>query len=782
MRPGTVPTTSTTPPVVHAIPTASERHARCGERVARWSTGGDTAPPGSQPAPSDLLDLDRLAMEIRRAIDRITLPLARACAVFVRDRLYTAFGFARLDDCARERLGRSGRWVRDQAALGEAVDRLPPLGAALTGADGGEPVGTVAALLVARVADGGSLAGWLTLARSSTVRELRAAVARARAEDSASGSVASKAGASEADPSEADPSKADPSEARSDPSGSAVAGADTTDAGADDDLVAVRLPLPEPVRRAFDEAADLFRAVDGRESGIADFVEALCAESAAGGAPFDVDSSPVRHGPTIEAIEAAMARATAGWRHLRDRDRCDGGGGDREGGEGGGDGEAACTRALLAEAARLAHDTRTDPGAVDLRLRGLLRVAADLERRLGDVLADLAARGGWARLLFADAGHYAEERLRLSRTTATDRARLARALRCRPVLRAAVAEGRLGCEAALLVLRALGPEPGDLAAEEAWVASAASVSIKRLRDEVRAARAGGGVAWSEAGPAAAAVPPPAAGPAAAAVPATGWRSAYPLSDEAWHATLRREPGRSRRRVLRAGLEALGAFGPAVAVSPGDTLPAGDPDVFQPDLAPLPTGPDVFLRLRLPQAWAARFVAAIEAARTARSRDADAVPWDAPFDRPGAAPSLLAVRMYTARSRRVPTWVGLLALLEDFVFTWDPVESPPARPTDAIHVRDGWRCAAPGCTSRRNLEAHHVVYRAQGGDGDPANLVSLCCFHHQRGEHDGLTQVRGRAPLGLLWRLGRADLGTWYHNERRVSPSQDPMSPPGEGWR
>jgi len=684
-------------------------------------------------------------MEIRRAIDRITLPLARACALFVRDRLFTAFGFARLDDCARERLGRSGRWVRDQAALAEAVDRLPPLGAALTGADGGEPVGTVAALLVARVADGGSLAGWLRLARSSTVRELRAAVARARArEDGASGDGA-------------------PAEGASGEGASADAGPADTIPGTDDDLVAVRLPLPEPVRRAFDEAADLFRAVDGRECGVAEFVEAICAEAAAGGAPFEVDTSPVRHGASLETIEAAMALATARWRHLRDRDP----------GEGSGGGEATDTRALvgeilpmLAEVARLAQETSTDPGAVDLRLCGLLRITADLERRLGDVLADLAARGGWARLLFADAGHYAEERLRLSRTVATDRARLARALRCRPVLRAAITEGRLGCEAALLVLRALGPEPGDLAAEEAWVASAASVSIKRLRDEVRAARVGGGVAWAEAGPTAAAVAP------------TGRRSPYPLSDEAWHETLCREPGRSRRRVLRAGLEALGAFGPAPATS-GDTVPAddavppGDPDVFQPDLAPLPVGPDVFLRLRLPQVWAARFVAAIEAARATRSRDADSVPWDEPFERPGAPPSLLAARMYTARSRRVPAWVGLLALLEDFVFTWDPVEPPPARPTDAIHVRDGWRCAAPGCTSRRNLEVHHVVYRSQGGDGDLANLVSLCCFHHQRGEHDGLAQVRGRAPLGLLWRLGRADLGTWYRNERRVSP-------PGEG--
>jgi len=718
-------------------------------------------------------------MGIRAVVHRITLPIARACTVFVRDRQFSVFGFARLDDCARERLGRSGRWVRDQAALGEAIDRLPPLGAALTGADGGEPVGTVAALLVARVADAESLAGWLTLARSSTVRELRAAVARARVEHSAMAAPGREDRAREDGAGEGGASEGRAAEAGSDRAGSAVE-------DADDDLVAVRLPLPEPARRAFDEAADMFRAVEGRESGIADFVEALCAEAAAGAAPFEVDTSPVRHGPSVEAIEAAMARATSRWRHLRDRDRGDTWGvglddpveADRIMVDGDADCDAddgpAGTRALLATAARLAQDTRTDPDAVDRRLRGLLRIAADLERRLGDVLAELAARGGWARLLFADAGHYAEERLGLSRTVALDRARLARALRCRPALRAAVAEGRIGCEAALLVLRALGPEPGDTAAEEAWVASAAALSIKRLRDEVRAARAEGDATQAGARSPVAAVSSAAAISSAGAAPATGRRSAYPLDDETWHASLRREPGRSRRRVLRAGLAALGAFGPVAPVTPGD------PDVFHPDSAPLPAGPDVFLRLRLPQIWAARFVAAIEAARASRSRDADAIPWDEPFERPGAPPSLLAARMYTARSRRVPAWIGLLALLEDFVFTWDPVESPPARPADAIHVRDGWRCAAPGCTSRGNLEEHHVVYQSQGGDDDPATLVSLCRFHHQRGEHDGLARVRGRAPLGLIWRLGQADLGTWYRNERRVPAPEGHVAPPGEG--
>jgi 5-methylcytosine-specific restriction endonuclease McrA len=74
--------------------------------------------------------------------------------------------------------------------------------------------------------------------------------------------------------------------------------------------------------------------------------------------------------------------------------------------------------------------------------------------------------------------------------------------------------------------------------------------------------------------------------------------------------------------------------------------------------------------------------------------------------------------------------------------------------------------APGCTSRRNLEEHHVRYRSRGGSDDESNRVVLCRFHHQQGEHGGAVRVRGRAPLGLTWRLGPEDAGAWYRNEKR----------------
>jgi 5-methylcytosine-specific restriction endonuclease McrA len=123
---------------------------------------------------------------------------------------------------------------------------------------------------------------------------------------------------------------------------------------------------------------------------------------------------------------------------------------------------------------------------------------------------------------------------------------------------------------------------------------------------------------------------------------------------------------------------------------------------------------------------------------------------------------------------VPAWVGLLALLEDFVLTWDPEKRGadtgiPKRPGDPVYARSGWRCAAPGCTSRKNLDDHHVVYRSRRGSDALANRACLCRFHHQRGEHGELASCRGKAPLGILWRLGRKELAVWYCNERRVVP-------------
>jgi hypothetical protein len=124
----------------------------------------------------------------------------------------------------------------------------------------------------------------------------------------------------------------------------------------------------------------------------------------------------------------------------------------------------------------------------------------------------------------------------------------------------------------------------------------------------------------------------------------------------------------------------------------------------------------------------------------------------PADEARLFPSIRLAARHLEHGTPIPDWICLLSLLEEFVEAWDNPRHMPRRPTDAIAARDGWRCAAPGCTSRE-IEVHHIVYRSHGGSDDPANLTSLCPFHHRMGEHGGLLKVTGTAPLNLRFQIG-----------------------------
>jgi hypothetical protein len=174
-----------------------------------------------------------------------------------------------------------------------------------------------------------------------------------------------------------------------------------------------------------------------------------------------------------------------------------------------------------------------------------------------------------------------------------------------------------------------------------------------------------------------------------------------------------------------------------------------------------------VRLRLREPLASSLLAAVESRRRDLTRLADSVPWHQPWPDPAAPPSLLAVRAFCVRCRRAPAWVGLLSLIEEYVAVWDNPAAMPGRPSAQVEIfnRDGWRCMAPGCTSRRHLHGHHLRYRSHHGGDESANRVPLCRFHHLRGEHGELASCSGRAPLDIVWALGRWDVVTRYRNER-----------------
>ena len=62
---------------------------------------------------------------------------------------------------------------------------------------------------------------------------------------------------------------------------------------------------------------------------------------------------------------------------------------------------------------------------------------------------------------------------------------------------------------------------------------------------------------------------------------------------------------------------------------------------------------------------------------------------------------------------------------------------------ALHKRAGGCCQYPGCTARRELEAHHVLACECGGATELANLILLCTRHHKL-LHDHHIHTSGHA--------------------------------------
>ena len=528
----------------------------------------------------------------------------------------------------------------------------------------------------------------------------------------------------------------------------------------------VSFTAPPAVKAAFEEALLLHRAVCGREESVTSFVEALVAESFAGPHPPDAVEIALRPGASLALREDAMSRATGNWCALASRN------GARDG-----DSEEGLSRigSTLADLNALAARAGTgDAADLDGQMRALLALEDRIDRELGRVLAEMSARGAWARLLFSGAGHYGEERLRLARTTAEGRAQVARALRTHPTLSRAYENGEVGIEAALILLRILGRHGVDEQLEQSWVERAMEATVRRLRDEARALGfrkvvAGGGGSDGGAGDLgrpveAADIDSSAKGEGTFAEMLAVGEVPFPQTDAEWYASLRRRPGDFHDRVRLLGR--IAAASPLCEI----------------------------MRLRLPEETASGLLSAIESTRRKLEAQVESVPWPDP-----AAPgSIFAARTFSIRCRRVPSWAGFLALVEDYVRTWDASGSGvweifdsnassngsgrsghshmrgavPKRKGDRTYIREGWRCAAPGCTSRANLEEHHIAYRSRGGGNEMSNLICACRFHHQEGEHRGLASCRGRAPLGIEWRLGVRGIGGLYRNDRKVSGGKE----------
>jgi len=118
--------------------------------------------------------------------------------------------------------------------------------------------------------------------------------------------------------------------------------------------------------------------------------------------------------------------------------------------------------------------------AVESLLVRVGRCQGALEVRIGEGLDALGIGDRVIRLGFSGTGDYARERLGVAASTAQKMARLARELRSRPLLRAAVREGRVSTSAAEAVLKV---EQGE--AEAFWVARARTQTVRALEAAVK---------------------------------------------------------------------------------------------------------------------------------------------------------------------------------------------------------------------------------------------------------------------------------------------------------
>jgi hypothetical protein len=98
------------------------------------------------------------------------------------------------------------------------------------------------------------------------------------------------------------------------------------------------------------------------------------------------------------------------------------------------------------------------------------------------------------------------------------------------------------------------------------------------------------------------------------------------------------------------------------------------------------------------------------------------------------------RIERAEGRTASESEAFHAMLEHAIASWLSYRSRRSR--YAVFERDGWRCTVPGCTSYRNLQDHHIVFRAAGGSDELANRTTLCAWHHLRALHAGRIRCAG----------------------------------------
>ena len=655
--------------------------------------------------------VDSSLRSLRRCREQLTPSLARAAAAYRKVKGWKFFADSTLTDHAREQLDMTERSFQDLAAIGDGLQDLPELEVALTGR------GTAVDDPTALQPLGRTKAA--ALARVATPETFGAWAALARSTTWRAFAKAVQAAKAAGSPL---PLSKD---GGGDPAGGGIADEAREPSDLEDDVAdarEIRIGLPEGMKIAFDEVHDLHQAVCGANVPRRDFVEALVAEALAGDRPVDLEARAgmlgvgLRRGKSLASVEDSLAALAGNWRDLDQRNRSTiEGAGSLTGANGLLDEECrelvATAQAACERIRALTREAGTGgPAELNRQLRGLLSLEKPIDRALTRLLGWLSRHRSCGENLFRDIGHYGAERIGMRPRDAQLRAFIDRRLRRLPILREAFYAGRLGLEAAAVLCRILHPGPVKPEIERAWLEHALKSTVRRLRDEARTCtRSEAAVRLGEDPP-------------------------LPPGDEAWFRSLARFPGTTKRRLTRL----VDDHGPSWPSVLNDTM-----------------------TLRLPAETADRFVAAVEDRRR-----------HAPGGLASAPAASRLAKTFSDEGEVVPAWVGLLALLEDYVGVWDDPALQPRRRYGRIYAMWGWRCAAPGCTRRCTIESHHLHYLSHCGPDIPSNLLPLCAFHHRQGEHGFLASCSGKAPLGVSWSLGHPSVKRHFRNDTRPPPAAE----------
>jgi hypothetical protein len=135
--------------------------------------------------------------------------------------------------------------------------------------------------------------------------------------------------------------------------------------------------------------------------------------------------------------------------------------------------------------------------------------------------------------------------------------------------------------------------------------------------------------------------------------------------------------------------------------------------------------------------------------TGRRAAGDVCDVEIQFTAPASVVALVREALDAFAEPGAPRWSALERVLQHVITYW---QATP-RHRDPIFARDGWRCAVPGCSSRRNLHDHHLHYRSRGGGNARENRIAVCAAHHLHGIHPGAIRAWGTAPRDVHWELG-----------------------------